>query len=59
MISALMALSRYSCESEGPTAEIDEALRSTGATVPSAFHNGTELLPKSVWVSIVQPSPTG
>src|ERR1700733_877135 len=59
MTSALIALIRYSRESEGPTVEIEDASRSTGATVFIAAQNGTELLPMSVCVSIVQRSPTG
>src|ERR1700728_2580897 len=59
MTSALIALSRYSCDSDGPTVEISDAVRSTGATAPSAAHNCVELLPKSVCVSIVQRSLGG
>ena len=44
MISAQIALVRYSRPSDGPTAVICEAARSTGATVFSAFHSGAESL---------------
>src|ERR1700682_4383325 len=57
--SALIALKRYSRESDGPTVEIAEALRSIGATLPSAFQKGAEWLPTSVWVSTVQRSLGG
>src|ERR1700738_2072097 len=59
MMSALMALNKYSRESDGPTVEIDDAARSTGATPPSAFQNGIELLPKSCCVSSTQRSLGG
>src|ERR1700682_4540948 len=59
MTSALIALNRYSRESDGPTVEIDDALRSTGATLLSALQNGAELLPTSVWVSTVHRSSGG
>src|SRR3978361_2108167 len=62
MTSALIALNRYSRDSDGPTVEVDDALRSSavrGPTESSAARSGAELLPKSVCVSIVQRSPTG
>src|SRR6202163_4139679 len=59
MTSALIALIRYSRESDGPTVEIAEALRSTGATLFSVAQNGAESLPKSCWVSTVQRSFAG
>src|ERR1700736_1782288 len=62
MTSALIALNKYSCDSDGPTVEVDDAARSAAVRVPtesSAARSGAELLPKSVWVSIVQRSPMG
>src|SRR6202163_639152 len=62
MTSALISLNRYSRDSDGPTVEVDDASRSLsvrGPTESSALRSGAELLPKSVWVSMVQRSPSG
>ena len=50
MISAHIALVRYSRPSDGPTAVICDAARSTGATVLSAFQTGAESLAYAVCV---------
>ena len=44
MTSAHSALIRYSRPSDGPTAVICDAARSTGATVLSAFQNGAAVV---------------
>src|SRR5579872_1843591 len=54
MASAYSACSRYSCESVGPTVEIDDCARSTVARLPSAPHSLDVSFPKSVCVSMLQ-----